>query len=76
MIRVDELETGMTSAIAESRKHLSVSDDGKEAVDQVIILVSYLLSNGETIVITSPIARRDPNMGQAALELSRDLGVL
>jgi hypothetical protein len=75
MLSTDKLEEGMADAIAASREALDIGDGG-EVVDQVVVIVTYLLPNGETIAAASPVVRQDHHMGQIALELSGELDVL
>jgi hypothetical protein len=75
MLSTDKLEEGMAAALAASREALNIGDGG-EVVDQVVVIVTYRLPSGETVAAASPVVRQDRHMGQLALELSSQLGIL
>lgn len=73
MLTQAALEQGMTDAIAAAREHLDIGTDG-EAVDQVVVLVTYLVPSGETIAVGSPVTRNDRYLANLALSVHGDAG--
>lgn len=73
MLNSDALEDGMAAAINAAREHLDVGTDG-EAVDQVVVLVTFLLPSGSTIACGSPVVKADPHLAHLATSVCGDAG--